>query len=99
MNAHNTIRPEGPAENSPGREAGVKDNAKLSTEGAALRYPSVPRLQRSFFWQPYPGLTAGPILCRPFGPRKFDHTPIPAYSDLCRYAHTNFVFPNGYERQ
>jgi len=29
---------------------------------------SVPRLRRSLLEHPYPGLTAGPISCRPFGP-------------------------------
>ena len=54
--------------NSPGRQAGVKDMTKLSTEGAAREAPMVPRLQRSIASQVYPGLTAGPIAFRPFGP-------------------------------
>jgi hypothetical protein len=44
----------------------------LSTEGAALEAPVVPRLRRSISPQSYPGLTAGPSHCRPFGPRNFD---------------------------
>jgi len=62
------LRPEGPPVNSPGRQAGVKDMTKLSTEGAAREAPMVPRLQRSIASQVYPGLTAGPIAFRPFGP-------------------------------
>jgi hypothetical protein len=41
---------------------------KLSAEGAAREVPMVPRLQRSIASQAYPGLTAGPIAFRPFGP-------------------------------
>ena len=48
MNAHKDwMRPEGPVVNSPGREAGVTDMARLSAEGAALEVPIVPRLRRS----------------------------------------------------
>jgi hypothetical protein len=38
-----------------------------STKGAALEAPVVPRLRRSISPQFYPGLTAGPSHCRPFG--------------------------------
>jgi len=41
---------------------------KLSAEGAAREAPMVPRLQRSIASQADPGLTAGPIAFRPFGP-------------------------------
>jgi hypothetical protein len=41
---------------------------KLSAEGAAREAPMVPRLQRSIASYAYPGLTAGPISFRPFGP-------------------------------
>ena len=36
MNAHIAVRPEGPTETGPGRQAWVKDRTRLSTEGAAL---------------------------------------------------------------
>jgi hypothetical protein len=66
--ANYITRREAPAESSPGRQAGVKDMTKLSAEGAAREAPMVPRLQRSIASQAYPGLTAGPIAFRPFGP-------------------------------
>jgi hypothetical protein len=65
---HPTWSLEEATENSPGRQAGVKDMTKLSAEGAAREAPMVPRLQRSIASQDYPGLTAGPIAFRPFGP-------------------------------
>ena len=69
MIAHgHNVRPEGPAINSPGRQAGVADRVASSAEGAALELsgaaPSALILSR----YPIPGLTAGPTQCRPFGP-------------------------------
>jgi hypothetical protein len=46
----------------------IGDDATKSAEGAAREPPMVPRLQRSIASQAYPGLTAGPIAFRPFGP-------------------------------
>jgi len=61
MTAHiGWMRPEGPKANSPGREAGVTDMARLSAEGAALEIRIVPRFWRSISLNAYPGLTAGP---------------------------------------
>jgi hypothetical protein len=63
-------RPEGPKVNRPGRKAGNKAACEMRAEGAAhneiLEYRafsahSVVRL--------FPGLTAGPINFRPFGPQ------------------------------
>jgi hypothetical protein len=48
--------------------ARLENMTKLSAEGAAREAPMVPRLQRSIASQAYPGLTAGPIAFRPFGP-------------------------------
>ena len=62
------LRPKGPPGNSPGRQAGVKDMTKFSAEGAALTALMVPHLRRSISLQSNPGLTAGPIAFRPFGP-------------------------------
>ena len=66
MTAHTGwMRPEA---NSHGREAGVTDMERLSAESATLEIPIVPRLLRSIYRNAYPGLTAGPTQCRPFGP-------------------------------
>jgi len=64
------MRPVGPKANSPGREAGVTDMARLSAEGAALLVSKVPRLRRSISLNAHPGLTAWPTQCRPFGPER-----------------------------
>jgi len=63
------------AENSPGRKPGVGSRAAVSPEGAAQAI--VPAsfcaaLSGLFnLYHPYPGLTPGAILCRPFGPGSF----------------------------
>ena len=75
--------------NSPGRQAGVKDMTKLSAEGAAREAPMVPRLQRSIASQAYPGLTAGPIAFRPFGPC--------CHMSICDALHINILLPSGVE--
>ena len=63
-------RSEGPAENRPDRKVGITDNIKKSTEGAALGDFSMCRaLGAHLINYPNPGLTAGPIPCRPFGPQ------------------------------
>ena len=52
--------------NRAGRQAGIDIAEGVSAEGATQAV--VPRLQRSFVYDPLPGLTAGPIHWRPFGP-------------------------------
>jgi hypothetical protein len=42
----------------------------MSTEGAAPVKLGVPRFQRSTIFALHPGLTAGPINCRSFGPEE-----------------------------
>jgi hypothetical protein len=69
MNAHkDRLRPEGPVSNRSGREAWVriwigralKARHYCSFKCRAFGAPSL--------GNPYPGLTAGPTHCRPFGP-------------------------------
>jgi len=73
------VRPEGPQVNRPGRKAGMNEGGTMSAESAArsimrilqtrvFALPYVSHLRRSLFEQSYPGLTAGPIHLRPFGP-------------------------------
>ena len=56
-------RPEGPTENSPGREAGERDE-NVEHRRCGTCSAVVPRLRRSISPQSYPGLTAG-LHCRP----------------------------------
>ncbi len=75
MNAHliDIFRPEGPAGNSPERQLGVEWSLEMRPEGPAQSIIEVPRLRRSLTFDPVPGLTAGPIICRPFGPSGLDY--------------------------
>src|SRR5262245_33561042 len=60
-------RAEGPAGNSPAREGGGLQDPE--SEGRRPGTATVPHLRRSFSKPaPFPGLTAGPTHCRPFGP-------------------------------
>ena len=73
-----SFRPEGPAVRRPGRQAGIGISERWSAEGAAPEISIVPRLRRSIFHpESNPGLTAGPIHCRPIGPqyRRFNAPP------------------------
>jgi len=65
------VRPEGPSVNRLGREAGIKLTAESSAEGAAHQ-DRVPRLRCSFSLHSHPGLTAGAMHWRPFGPPDAD---------------------------
>jgi hypothetical protein len=60
------LRPEGPTVNSTERPLGV---GAENIGGPKGRHKTqVPHLRCSLFVQSYPGLTAGPINCRSFGP-------------------------------
>jgi tetratricopeptide (TPR) repeat protein len=63
------------AESSPGCKPGIGSRATLSPGGAAQAVVPVgfcAALSGLFtLYHPYPGLTPGAILCRPFGPRSF----------------------------
>ena len=57
--------------NRPGREAGIRAILKMSAEGTALRRAILCRAFGTHpFFASHPGLTAGPIHCRPSGPPK-----------------------------
>jgi hypothetical protein len=77
------MRPKGPAVRSPGRKAGVQRSLAPSAEGAALSYNQielVSHLRRSSSSSNLdPGLTAGPIHWRPFGPQ---NDPVPDFHIL-----------------
>jgi hypothetical protein len=98
------FRPAGPAMNRPGRKAGKAHELQRSTEGAAqrqvlhgkafrahiLQHPCKCRaFGAPFFRTPLPGLTAGPIQYRAFGPQNrshpsFETTSAAAAHMLCR---------------
>ena len=63
------LRREAPAVNSPERQLAVGMKNRWGPKGRNIdKMPDVPRLLRSFYIRSHPGLTAGPIHCRPFGP-------------------------------
>ncbi len=60
--------PKGRHSIGPAVRPGINHGLKLSAQGATLVHEKVPRFQRSVFHDLNPGLTAGPMKCRPFGP-------------------------------
>jgi hypothetical protein len=70
MPASVILRPEEPVMNRPSRKAGIGIAERWSAEGAAPEILRAPRLRRSIFHPELdPGLTAGPMNWRPFGPQ------------------------------
>jgi hypothetical protein len=70
QNRYFDFRPEGPTDNRPGRKAGIELLMCMSAEGAARNDISECRAFSAYcLVHLYPGLTAGPIICRAFGPQ------------------------------
>jgi hypothetical protein len=69
--------------NRPGRQAGIKWLSEMSAEGATLCRRFNPILVYPI---PHPGLTAGPIHFRPFGP-PLTKNPVPAHRSLKTMRH------------
>jgi len=77
---HGKLRREAPEVNSPALQRGVRAPVNDARRAGTSSIFSVPHLRRSTTLHLYPGLTAGPMYCLPFGPDRTVNQPLDTIS-------------------